>query len=231
MSPSRRSSLKQTQLTESGYFPGASLLPPILVLFPHITCVKHLLLPCNEGLTGLVIHEQTCMPNWDSTSSHSSHVKHSPYWHHPVRCSLIRFLIGCQHTKWDHSPIGAPNDWPGKRACAKTAEANVSSGHSIPQGNRELPETPMETPNNGMGASGSTEEHSSEDNTDHCGDKSTKISQGRMWLTLIWNQPLGIFSLVQTWRRWPLELHEGGSRRGYRPPVVLKGAALGLRPK
>ena len=28
--------------------------------------------------------------------------------------------------------------------------------------------------NNGVGASGSTEEHNSEDNTDHCGDESTQ---------------------------------------------------------
>ena len=32
----------------------------------------------------------------------------------------------------------------------------------------------------------------------------TKTSQGRMQLILILNQPLGIVSLVQTLRRWPL---------------------------
>ena len=36
------------------------------------------------------------------------------------------------------------------------------------------PKSPPEAHNNGMGASGSTEEHKSEDHTDHCGDVSTQ---------------------------------------------------------
>ena len=71
-------------------------------------------------------------------------------------------------------PNGAPNDQPGKRAHAKTAEANVSSGHSTPQGNGELPTTPLKVHDNSVGASGSMEEHNSKDNTNHCGDESTQ---------------------------------------------------------
>ena len=41
-------------------------------------------------------------------------------------------------------------------------------------GNRELPRTPPEAPNNGVGTSGSTEEHNSKDNTDQGGNESTQ---------------------------------------------------------
>ena len=71
-------------------------------------------------------------------------------------------------------PIGASDDQPGRRTHAKTTEADASSGHSTPKGNGELPKAPLEVHNNGMGASGRTEEHNSKDNTDHCGDKSTQ---------------------------------------------------------
>ena len=46
--PSRRFSLKQSQLTQSGCFPVASPLAPILVLFPHVTWIRHWILPYNE---------------------------------------------------------------------------------------------------------------------------------------------------------------------------------------
>ena len=57
---------------------------------------------------------------------------------------------------------------------SKLQRANVSSGHSTPQGDGELPKTTPETPNNGVVALGSTGEHDSEDNTNHCGDKSNQ---------------------------------------------------------
>ena len=59
-------------------------------------------------------------------------------------------------------------------AGVETAEVKVSSGHSTSQGNGELPETPQEAPNNGMGASGSTEEQNSKDNTNHSDKESTQ---------------------------------------------------------
>ena len=52
-----------------------------------------------------------------------------------------------------------------------------------------------------------------------------KMSQGRMWLILIWNQLLGIVSFVQTLRKWPLELHERGSGRKSEHFAALLGAA------
>ena len=76
--------------------------------------------------------------------------------------------------KWVCSPNGASDDCPGKRACAKAAEAVTSSGQSTPQGDRKPPKTPPEAHDNGMGASGSTGEHNSENNTNHCGDNSTQ---------------------------------------------------------
>ena len=93
---------------------------------------------------------------------------------HPVGHSLTRLLVDPQHTKWDHSPNGASNNQPGKRAHTETAEAKVSSGHSTLQGDREPPETPPEACNNGVYASRSAEEHNSEDNTDHSSDESTQ---------------------------------------------------------
>ena len=57
-----------------------------------------------------------------------------------------------------------------------------------------------------------------------------KMSQGRIWLILIWNQPLGIVSLVWTLNICPSELHKRGSERKSEPPVALPEAASGLRP-
>ena len=76
--------------------------------------------------------------------------------------------------KQDCSPSGASNDQPGKRTHAGTTKAEVSSGNSMSQGDREPPGTPPEAHNNGLGTSRTTEEHNSEDNTDHSGKKSTK---------------------------------------------------------
>ena len=149
----------------------------------------------------------------------------------PVRYSVTRFLIDPKHTKQDHSSNGAPNNWPGKRAHTTAAEANVGSRHSTPQGDREPHETPPEVHDNGMGTSKSTEEYNSEDNTDHSVMSQPKMNWGGMQLTLIWNQPLGIVSLVQLWRKWPSELHNRGSRRGYMVPVALWVSAFGVRPK
>ena len=91
-----------------------------------------------------------------------------------VGCLLIRFIFNPPHKMQDHSPSSAPDDQSGKRAHAKTAEANVSIGHNTPQGKKEPPRIPLETPNNDTVASGSTEEHDSGDNTNHCGDQSTQ---------------------------------------------------------
>ena len=84
--------------------------------------------------------------------------------------SLNGFLFNPQHTKWDCFPNGDPDNHPSKRAHAKTTEAEVSSGYSTPQGDEEPPQTQLEVPNNGVGASRSTEE----DNTDHSGNESTQ---------------------------------------------------------
>ena len=75
----------------------------------------------------------------------------------PVEHSLIRLLTNPLHKRLDCSPNGALYDRPGKRAYAETAEADVSSGNSTPQGDGEPPETPLEVPNNDTVASGSTE--------------------------------------------------------------------------
>ena len=48
-----------------------------------------------------------------------------------------------------------------------------------------------------------------------------KMNEGRMQLTLIWNWPQGIVSLVQIWSRWPSELHGKDSGRGCWPPIAL----------
>ena len=92
----------------------------------------------------------------------------------PIWCSPVRFIINPHHRKQDHCPSGTPDNQPGKRAYAETSEANVSNGHKTPQVNAELPITILETPNDAMVAFGSTGEHGSEDNTDHCGDNSNQ---------------------------------------------------------
>ena len=92
----------------------------------------------------------------------------------PVGHSLIRFIIDPLHKKQDHSPISAPDSQPGEMAHAETTEANVSSGHRTVQGTGELPEMPPEVPIEDTVASGSTEEHDSGDNTNHCGNESTQ---------------------------------------------------------
>ena len=91
--------------------------------------------PCSRVWepTGPGPYHQSCMSLWDSTPSHPSPVGHSLYLYTPVGLSLVGFLVDPQHTKWDHSPNGAPDDWPGKRAHAKTTKAKVSSGNSTPQ--------------------------------------------------------------------------------------------------
>ena len=150
----------------------------------------------------------------------------SPNWQPPVRHSLVKFLIDPQYTKWDCFSSGAPDDRPGKKAHTETTETDVSSGHSTPQGNGELPKTLPEAPNNGVGASWSAEEHNSKDNTNHCGDELTKTSHGWMQPPLIWNQLLGIASLVQTQRRWLLKMHERGSRRGVQASCSIARSCL-----
>ena len=89
----------------------------------------------------------------------------------PVGYSLVGFIVNPLHKKWDHSSNGAPSEWLDKRTHAETAEANVSSGHSTPQGEGE---PPPNVPNNDTVASGSTDEHDSGDKTNHCSDKSTQ---------------------------------------------------------
>ena len=190
--PCGKSSLKQVQLTQSGYFPGASPLLPILVLFPHVTWVRHLLPPYNEEQRPLwppLLQNPGVLRPWSLWAALCAKLRlclfpSFPCWMVPslvpkVGHSLIRFLINPQHTKQDCSPNGPPNDWPGKRAHGKTIEAKVSTGHSTPQGDWEPPETPLEAHDNGMGASRSTEEHNSEDNTNHSGDESTKDESRR----------------------------------------------------
>ena len=109
---------------------------------------------------------------------------------------------------------------------AKTTEANVSSGHSTPQGEREPPETPPEAPNNDTVASGSTEEHDSGDNTDHCGDESTQDESRESWPILIWNQLLGIVSLVQTLRKWSIRTMLRGCMKKVRASCSIARGCL-----
>ena len=149
----------------------------------------------------------------------------------PVGHSPVRFLTDPQYTQLDCSPTSAPSDHPGKRAHTKPAEAEVSSGHSTSQGDRELPRTPLEVPNNGMGASGRTEGQTARMTLIKVVMSQPMTNWGRTQPTLIWNWPQGIVSLVQIWRRWLSKLHERDSRRGCRPPVTLSGAVFGLMPK
>ena len=92
----------------------------------------------------------------------------------PVGHSLVRFLINPQHEKLDHSPKGAPDDQPGKRAHAETTEAKASSGCSTLQGGKEPPGIPLEAHEKGTGANKSTKEHNNRNSIDHSGDESTQ---------------------------------------------------------
>ena len=130
MPPSGRSSLKQAQLTQLGYFPGASPPPPILAWFPYATWVRHWLAPCNEEwmpqwLTGLGLHEQPCMSNGDSTSSNSSHARHFPYEHSPSWVLTHKVHHWSPVQKVGLLPSGTPNNQHCKGAHAKTTEASA----------------------------------------------------------------------------------------------------------
>ena len=182
-----RSSPKQAELTWSGYFPGTSLLPAILVLFLHIIWVRHWLPPFNEEWMSQE------PPPLKSLRAHRPWPQQAAL-HFKLRLHLFPFLL-CwtfpllaphgqafthqvphwpKHTKWDCSLNCVSNNQLGKRAHAKATEADVSSGCSTPQGDGEAPEKPLGAPKNDMVVSGSTEEHDREDNADHCGDESTQ---------------------------------------------------------
>ena len=117
-----------------------------------------------------------------------------------------------------------------EKACAETAEAKASSGHSTPQGSEELPKchwkcmtmvwVPLRAPKRTTTGTALI-----------MVEQSTQENQGRMQPTLIRNWPQGIVSLVQTWKSEISEQHNRDSRRGYRPPVALQGAGFGQRPR
>ena len=69
-----------------------------------------------------------------------------PCWHPQSGVHPSGSLSIPSNIMWDCSPNSAPDGWPGKGACAKTAIASVSNGHSTPQGNGKLPGTPLEAP-------------------------------------------------------------------------------------
>ena len=117
MPPSGRSSLKQAQQTQSGYFPSASPLLPILVLFPYATCMRHWLPLCIEewcpsgchytraqGPTSPSLHKYPCTSNWDSISSYSFMSDISFISTPPVRHSLTGFIVDPMHKRQDCSP-------------------------------------------------------------------------------------------------------------------------------
>ena len=93
MQPSKKPSLKQSWLTQSGYFPNVSP-PPILTLFPYVTwvgngyhhAIKELMpqwLPLHQSLRDhkpqppqAVLHIKLRLHLFPFF-----HVRHSPYWH------------------------------------------------------------------------------------------------------------------------------------------------------
>ena len=188
MQPSRRSSLKQAQLTQSGYFPSA--FPPllILVLFSYVTWVRHWLPPCNEEY----MPQQP--PLYQSLRAHKPQPPQAvlciklglhlfpffPCWTFPLSAlpQLGAYSLGSSSIPCTKSRIVPPIVHLmidlARRPMPKIVEANVSSEHNTPQGREELPITLPEAPNNDTVASGSIEEHACGDNTNHCGDESTQ---------------------------------------------------------
>ena len=123
-----------------------------------------------------------------------------PIWH-----SLIRLIIDPQCKQWDPFPNNATDNWPGKRVHAKTAEANVSIGHSTPQGDRELLQQHWRHPTMVWLLQGVLDNMTGRMTLTTMVMNLAKTSWGRTQSIAIWNQPLGIVSLVLTLRRWLLE--------------------------
>ena len=113
-----------------------------------------------------------------------------------VGCSLIGFIINPKDKKWDHSPNSALDDWPGKKTCAKTAEADISNEHSTPQGDGESFKCHWRYPTTAWLPLEVIKNMTVRTTLITVVMSLPRMSQGRKWLIPIQNQPLGIVSLV-----------------------------------
>ena len=176
--PSRRSSLKQGQLTWLGYFPGTSPLLPILVWFPYATWLRPWLPPCIEEWM-----PQWPPPHWNPRSHRS--------WPPQAACPVINLARGpMPKLQRLRSVVG--------RGLHRMM--NHPKQHWRHPTIAWLPWGVLE--NMAVRATLTTVVMSL-----------TQMSPWRMHLILIWNQSLGIVSLVWTQRRQPLEPQERGSER------------------
>ena len=166
-----------------------------------------------RGPKGLSIYEQPSMPHLDSATSHPSPVKHFPQQHPSSRTFFCWAPLDPQYTKWDHTPQRC-SQWSTQQegSCQNCwSHLRHAAMVCVPLGALKNTTVRATLITVVMGQ--------------------PKTNWGRMWPTLIWNQPQGIVSLVQIRRRWSLEWHERDSGKGCRPPVALWGAAFGLRSK
>ena len=227
MLPSWKYSLKQAQLTWSGWFPVASPLLPILALFPHVTWVRHWLPLYSEEerplwlplLQSLEAHRP--WPLW--TVLHAKlrlylfpffPCQTFPSLAPPAGCSPVGFLIYSQHTKWDHSPMvplvinlvrgPVPKLLKPKSVVGTAHHRTMENCLNHHQRHRETAWVTLGVLKNTTVRTTPITVVMSQ----------LKMNWGRTQLTLIWSQPLGIVSLVHTWRRWPTELSERGSDKG-----------------
>ena len=219
--PSGNSSLKQAQLAQLGYFPDASPPAPILLWFPYVTWVRHWLPLCNE--------EQ--MPQWPPLhQSLMAHRSQPPQTALYIKLRLHLFpLFPC----WT-LPLLASSSWALSSGSLPIPNTKVGSlpqwctqWLTVQEGQCPKLQRPM--------SAVATALHRAIENCLRCHWRCPtmawlplgvlknmrvrttlitvvmslpKTSQGRMWPFLIWNQPLGIVSLVWTLRKWSLELHK-----------------------
>ena len=124
------------------------------------------------GLTGLGLHEQPCMPNWDSTSSH---VQTFPLLSSPS-CQLGVHSLGSSLILNTQSRITSPTVHLMINLVRSPMPKLLKPMSAVGTAHHRAMENCLrhhQTPNNSVGTSGSTEEHNSKDNTNHHGYEST----------------------------------------------------------
>ena len=182
----RRSSLKQAQLTQLGYFPGASPLPnpgmiPICYMSEALATTVQWRVdaqqpPPHQSLRAHrpSLHEQPCTSNWDSTSSNSSHVRHSLIG----TPQLGAHSSGSSSIPSTKSRITPPMAHPminlARGPMLKLQRLMSAVGTALHRVMGNCLKQHWRHPTMAWLPLGSTGEHDSEDNTDHCGDESNQ---------------------------------------------------------
>ena len=188
---------------------------------------------CHTGVSGLAdpnLHAQPCASNWDYTSSDTSYVRHSPYWHPQSGThSSCSSLIPSTESRIAPPVVYLMIDLARRpmlklqRPMSAVATAlHKAKGNHPKQHQRHSTMTQLPW--------GVLENMTVRTKLTTVVTSPTKRSQGRMQLIPILNWPLGIVSLAQTLRRWSLEQHKRGFERKSKPLAELLGAVSGLSP-